>query len=308
MTSFAIETRGLTHRFGSRTVLESLDLEVPHGSICGFLGPNGAGKTTTIRLLLGLISPSEGQIFIDGARQTRDETELRKSIGALVETPSVYPHLTGRENLEVIRRLVGLPLSNIDDVLRLVGLGPDADAIVRTYSLGMRQRLGLAGALLGHPTLLILDEPANGLDPAGVHDLRDLLRYLVHEGGATVFLSSHLLGEVEQIADHIAILDRGRLVFQGSLTALQSQRGHSLAIRVDRPEAAEALLREHGWMVQMLADGVMSLDINAAADAATINALLVGAGFMVLEVTHVQATLESLFFSATSGASERAGA
>lgn len=201
--SLAIETRNLTYRFGSLTAVATLNLQVPTGSICGFLGTNGAGKTTTIRLLLGLLNPSDGAILIDGQFLSRAHPELRSRIGALIESPSLYPNLTGRGNLEVIRRLLDITPANVPEVLMLVQLTKESDRLVRTYSLGMRQRLGLAIALLGNPKLLVPDEPANGLDPAGVHDLRNLLLTPVRQRGATVFLSSHLLAEVEQIADHV---------------------------------------------------------------------------------------------------------
>jgi ABC-2 type transport system ATP-binding protein len=177
--SFAIETRDLGYRFGALTAVEALNLRVPKGSICGFLGPNGAGKTTTIRLLLGLLHPGSGTVLIDGQSIPKTGKNLRRRIGALIETPTLYPNLTGRENLEVLRRLLDLPPTNISEALHLVRLTDDSDRLVRTYSLGMRQRLGLAIALLGYPDLVILDEPANGLDPAGVHEFRDLLRTLV---------------------------------------------------------------------------------------------------------------------------------
>jgi ABC-type multidrug transport system ATPase subunit len=297
--SLAIETRDVTYRFGSLTAVEALNLQVPTGSICGFLGPNGAGKTTTIRLLLGLLNPSSGTILIDSQFISRTHPELRNRIGALIESPSLYPNLTGRENLEVIRRLLDIAPANVSEVLKLVQLTEDSDRLVRTYSLGMKQRVGLAVALLGNPKLLVLDEPANGLDPAGVHDLRDLLRTLVRERGATVFLSSHLLAEVEQIADHVAILDRGHLLFQGTLSECQAQRGGVLVLRVDRPENALLVLRQHGWDVDERPDGALSVPVANVSDAAAINALLGQNGISVHHLAQEQASLETLFLSAT---------
>jgi ABC-type multidrug transport system ATPase subunit len=297
--SLAIETRDVTYRFGSLTAVEALNLQVPTGSICGFLGPNGAGKTTTIRLLLGLLSPSDGTILIDGQSISRAHPELRSRIGALIESPSLYPNLTGRENLEVIRRLLDIAPAKVLEVLKLVQLTGDSDRLVRTYSLGMRQRLGLAIALLGNPKLLVLDEPANGLDPAGVHDLRDLLLTLVRQSGATVFLSSHLLAEVEQIADHVAILDRGQLLFQGTLSAFQAQRSGFLILRVDQPESAALLLRHHGWNVDERPDGSLSLPAPKVSDAAAVNALLGQHGVAVYHLAQEQASLETLFLRAT---------
>jgi ABC-2 type transport system ATP-binding protein len=297
--SLAIETRDVTYRFGSLTAIEALNLQVPTGSICGFLGPNGAGKTTTIRLLLGLLNPSSGTILIDGQLTSRARPELRSRIGALIESPSLYPNLTGRENLEVIRRLLDIAPANVSEVLQLVQLTEDSDRLVRTYSLGMRQRLGLAVALLGNPKLLVLDEPANGLDPAGVHDLRDLLRTLVRECGATVFLSSHLLAEVEQIADHVAILDRGHLLFQGTLDECQAQRSGFLILRVDRPEKAVPVLRQHGWGVDERPDGALSMPVATVSDAAAVNALLGQNDIAVHHLAQERASLEALFLNAT---------
>ena len=295
----AIETRDLSRSFGRRMAVSSLDLRVPAGSIYGFLGPNGAGKTTTIRLLLGLLSPSSGTILIDGQFISRAHPELRSRVGALIESPSLYPNLTGRENLEVIRRLLDIAPTNVSEVLQMVQLTEDSDRLVRIYSLGMKQRLGLAVALLGNPKLLVLDEPANGLDPAGVHDLRDLLRSLVRERGATVFLSSHLLAEVEQIADCVAILDRGHLLFQGTLGEFQAQRGGCLTLRVDRPENAVSVLRQHGWDVDERPDGALSMPVANVSDAAAVNALLGQNGVAVHHLAQEQASLETLFLRAT---------
>jgi ABC-2 type transport system ATP-binding protein len=224
----AIETRGLTRTFGSRVAVDALDLHVPPGAVYGFLGPNGAGKTTTIRMLLGLMRPTDGDILLHGEPFSRDRRGLLRNVGALVESPSLYPHLTGEEHLEVIRRLLSVPVQNVREVLELFDLAEDARRPVRTYSTGMRQLLGLAAAWLGHPSLLVLDEPANGLDPAATRKLRGLLRRAVAEQGATVFVSSHVLGEIEQIADQIGIIHRGRLVFQGALSSLRQTRQGTL--------------------------------------------------------------------------------
>src|SRR5262245_53764669 len=224
MHKHAIETDGLTRRFGSQLAVENLNLTAPEAGVYGFLGPNGAGKTTTIRMLLGLIRPDAGEVRLFGAPLAADRRSLMRLVGALVETPSLYPHLTGRENMEITRRLLNAPGKSIDNALEVVKLAQDANRRVREYSLGMRQRLGLALALLNKPKLLILDEPTNGLDPAGIHEMRDLIRRLPEEFGATVFLSSHLLSEVEQLATHIGIIHEGSLLFQGTLAELQAQR------------------------------------------------------------------------------------
>ena len=210
-----IETVGLSRSFGAVKAVEDLKLVVPRASVYGFLGPNGAGKTTTIRMLLGLIRPDEGEAFVFGQSIRTNRMEILGRLGALVEHPACYPHLTGRENLEIIRRLRGLPKSSIGEALGIVKLEEAAKRLVKHYSTGMKQRLGLAIALLGQPELLILDEPTNGLDPAGIHEMRDLIVRLPEALGITVFLSSHLLGEVEQVASHIGIIQRGKQVFQG---------------------------------------------------------------------------------------------
>ena len=297
--SFAIETRDLGYRFGSLSAVEALNLRVPKGTICGFLGPNGAGKTTTIRLLLGLLYPSSGTVLIDGQSISKANPNRQRRIGALIEAPALYPNLTGRENLEVFRRLLDLGPTNISDALNLVRLTHDADRLVRTYSLGMRQRLGLALALLGYPSLVILDEPANGLDPAGVHEFRDLLRTLVKRNEATVFLSSHLLAEVELIADRIAILNQGRLLFQGLLGEFQAQRGNFLILRVDRPEEAASVLRLNGWHVESRPDGSLSVALAQMSDTAAVNALLGKNSLAVYHLAQEQESLEALFLKAT---------
>jgi ABC-type multidrug transport system ATPase subunit len=217
----AIETHDLTRAFAGRVAVDRLSLTVPRGVIYGFLGPNGAGKTTTIRLLLGLLQPTSGSILLHGEPFTRECRDLLREVGALVETPSLYPHLTGEENLEVTRRLLDLPSTSVREALDLFDLTRDAARPVRTYSSGMRQLLGLALAWLGKPNLLLLDEPANSLDPAATRRLRELLRRVTRERGVTVFLSSHVLGEVEQVADHVGIIHRGRLLFQGELLSLK---------------------------------------------------------------------------------------
>ncbi|HEY2464749.1 MAG TPA: ABC transporter ATP-binding protein [Steroidobacteraceae bacterium] len=293
---YAIETHGLTRRFGARTVLQPTNLVVPEGGIYGFLGPNGAGKTTTIRLLLGLIRPDAGSIQILGEPF---EHGLLGRIGSLVEMPSLYAHLTGRENLEVTRRQIGARRASIDRVLGIVGLLGDARRLVREYSLGMKQRLGLALALLNSPDLLILDEPTNGLDPAGIHEMRDLLRRMPSEHGVTVFLSSHLLGEVEQIADFVGIIREGRIVFQGPLALLREGQSSRLIVGVHEREQALQFLKAHGFDAQ--SDGPAFIRVvGHELDANAINGLLVESGYKVFHVSLEQASLEGIFLSLTA--------
>ncbi len=300
MPKLAIETRSLTRRFGDRLAVNAVDLEVPETGVYGFLGPNGAGKTTTIRMLLGLIRPDAGDVRLAGESLSENRLNLLKRVGALVETPSLYSHLTGRENLEVTRRLTGSPRRSIDRALEVVKLARDADRRVREYSLGMRQRLGLALALMNEPRLLILDEPANGLDPAGIHEMRDLIRRLPAEMGATVFLSSHLLSEIEQVADQIGIISNGRLLFQGPLSALQAERQPHLVIGVNDIENARQCLAEGGWPVSTGADGRLIVTIETQEAAAEINRRLLSHDLEVFHLALTRASLEDIFLSLTN--------
>src|SRR5512136_1765880 len=227
MEHYVLQTFGLTRRFGSLVAVDQIDLHVPQGSVYSFLGPNGAGKTTTIRMLLGLIRPHSGKVMVFGDALDKDRLSILKRVGSLVESPSLYPHLTGRENLEVIRRMRGGARAQIDRALSIVRMTQDAHRLAGHYSTGMRQRLGLAVALLNEPELLILDEPTNGLDPAGIHEIRQLICDLPQQSGVTVFVSSHLLNEVEQMAmlverAHIGIIDRGELIFEGTPDQLRA--------------------------------------------------------------------------------------
>jgi len=300
MDECLIETRGLTRRFGARVAVDDLNLSVPAAGVYGFLGPNGAGKTTAIRMLLGLIRPHAGEVHLFGAPVARNRASVMRRVGALVESPSLYPHLTGRENLEVTRRLLGAPRNLIDLALDTVRLTQDANRRVREYSLGMRQRLGLALALLNKPKLLILDEPTNGLDPAGIHEMRDLIRRLPDEFGVTVFLSSHLLSEVEQIAGHIGIIHEGKLLFQGPLTELQRRQQPLLIVGVkQRTEAIDCLVNA-GWTVNTNGDNMISVLAKTSDDASRINKLLVGHQFDVFHVALTQPSLEDIFLTLTT--------
>jgi ABC-2 type transport system ATP-binding protein len=274
--------------------VDSLGLIVPRGCIYGFLGPNGAGKTTTIRLLLGLLRPDQGEILIHGEPFTWENRDLLRDVGALVETPSLYPQLTGRENLDLTRRILGLPAARVEETLEIMGLRADAGRVVRAYSLGMRQRLGLALAWLGKPALLLLDEPANGLDPAGTRELRDLLRKLAVEHQVTVFLSSHLLGEMEHLADHIGIINRGRLVYQGELGELRGCPP-PLRVSVDRPMEAARLLNAGGWRVVEDSNHEFMVHAASGAEAARVNRELVMGGIHVYKLCRKEDTLEDLF-------------
>ncbi|MCA1841668.1 MAG: ABC transporter ATP-binding protein [Actinobacteria bacterium] len=306
----AIETWGLTKRFGSHTVVDGLSLEVPEGSVFGFLGPNGSGKTTTVRMLLGLAFPDAGRVRVLG-RDIRDaRSSVLASVGALVEGPAFYPFLTGRENL-VRLDAVG-PLGpratragRVQTALGRVGLSGAADRRYRTYSLGMRQRLALAAALVRSARLLVLDEPTNGLDPQGTREVRALLRSLAGDG-TTVFLSSHLLAEVDQLCSHAAILSEGRLVAQGSMAELRS--AHLPVLRVETPDATAAvdcLHRLAGIGVVRADDGggpgaagVVRAELTGAATE-DVAAALVGAGVRLRALVAERPSLEELFVSLT---------
>src|SRR4029453_3081622 len=251
---YVVETAGLTKRFGQRTAVDRVDLRVPSGSAFGYLGPNGAGKTTLIRMLLGLTRPDAGSMRLLGRPVPEQRAAALARVGAIVEEPRFLPYLTGRENLEVVAAArEAAAHGRIDGALARVGLAARADDRVKTYSLGMRQRLGVARALLGDPELLILDEPTNGLDPAGILEFRHLVRGLVGEGRKVV-LSSHLLDEVEKICDAVAIVDRGSVVWQGRIDAIRGGGRATLLVEVDDIPAALALLGEHD--VEATEDGV----------------------------------------------------
>ena len=216
-----IATEQLTKKYKNFISVDSVSLHIQKGSIYGFLGPNGAGKSTTMKMLLGLTAPTEGSFIIEGKRFPNDRMAILKKIGSFIESPSFYANLTGRENLDIIRRILKLPESSVEDALDLVGLTEFGDRLAKKYSLGMKQRLGIAGALLGRPPILILDEPTNGLDPSGIHEIRNLIKSLPEIYDCTVLISSHMLSEIELMANDIGILNHGRLLFEGSLDALR---------------------------------------------------------------------------------------
>lgn len=218
---YIITTEQLTKKYKNFTSVNNVSLHIRKGSIYGFLGPNGAGKSTAMKMLLGLSAPTKGSFTIDGKTFPNDRIAILKEIGSFIESPSFYANLTGRENLDIIRRILGLPKSSVEDALELVGLSEFGDRLAKKYSLGMKQRLGLAGALLGRPPILILDEPTNGLDPSGIHEIRNLVKSLPDLYDCTVLISSHMLSEIELIADDIGILNHGRLLFEGSLDDLR---------------------------------------------------------------------------------------
>ena len=283
----AIETRGLTRRFGARTAVDAISMTVPDRSVYGFLGRNGAGKTTTLKMLLGLLKPTAGSAFVCGFDVARDRIAAARRIGALLEAHGLYPNLSGRENLDLTRTLLGLPATEVDRALEVVEMSEHARRRVSDYSLGMRQRLGLARAMLGAPPVLVLDEPTNGLDPDGIADMRRFLKALPDRTGATVLLSSHLLGEIEQTATHVGIVHEGRLVLEGDLASIKADQAPEIALRVDDPVRAARVLRDHDLTVTEAGDELIArlrpgYDHDSAV--AGLNRALVSAGVGVFAV------------------------
>jgi ABC-2 type transport system ATP-binding protein len=297
-----IETRALTKKFGERAAVNGVDLTVPAGVAFGFLGPNGAGKTTLIRTLLGLTQPTSGEVALLGLPQPAKRAEALARVGAIVEEPKFHPHLTGRENLKIIAAARDRAAEQrIPGSLDRVGLAQRADDRVKTYSLGMRQRLGIARCLIADPALLILDEPMNGLDPAGILEMRRLIRAFVDEG-RTVFLSSHLLDEVEKTCDQVAIVDQGRIVVQGAVGEIAAQGDPTVLVEVDDPARARSALAGEPRVTHIEEEGArtLRLTLGEGLSPAEINRLLVGAGVAVSRLEPARATLEETFLAITS--------
>ncbi len=291
-----IHTSNLCRAFNGQPEVRALDLEVPEGAVYAFLGPNGAGKSTSIRLILGLIRPDSGTINVFGLPLATERLAVLRRVGSLVEMPSLYPHLTATENLAIPARLPQRRGTDISRVLETVGLSGVGRKLVGNFSLGMKQRLGLAQALLGQPELLVLDEPTNGLDPAGIHEVRQLLKSMPSEHGVTVFPSSHLLSEVEQLATHVGILSQGAMVFQGPVSDLAARRQSRLRVIVDRSANAAVHLNARGWSTDRQGDALIA---SATAPAAAINRSLVEAGFDVHQLVHEEDSLEQMFLGMT---------
>ncbi len=302
-TDAVLRTQGLTKQFpGGQVAVDDLNLTVPAGSVFGFLGPNGSGKTTTIRMLLGLISPTEGSFELLGRPMPDADAEVLPHVGALIEGPAFYPYLSGRDNLlrlDAADRTVGgrAARQRVDEALDRVGLAAAASKRYRAYSLGMRQRLGLAAALLRPRELLVLDEPTNGLDPQGTREVRAIIRD-VAAGGTTVFLSSHLLSEVEQVCSHVGVMNRGRLIFSGELSDLRRAAGTQVRVETSRPAAAAAVLHQHGTAEpDIRANGVVAE--LADADSEQLVEALVAAGVPVRQFILEQPDLEDVFVELT---------
>jgi ABC-2 type transport system ATP-binding protein len=304
VASAAIETRGLIKRFGSRTAIDGVDLNVPRGSAFGFLGPNGAGKTTMVRMLLGLTHASAGSMKLLGLPVPAQRALALEHVGALVEEPRFHPQLSGRENLSIIAAARGPHVGErIDPALERVGLSARSNDRVSKYSLGMRQRLGVARCLLADPKLLILDEPTNGLDPGGIQEFRLMIRAMVEDEGRTVFLSSHLLDEVEKVCDAAAIVDRGRVVTQGPISELAGGAArHELVLGVDNEELALRTLHDSALVrdARRSDEGLHVVLAGALDTAAQLNESLVVAGVGVMRLQPVRHSLEQRFLEVTS--------
>ena len=298
---FVIQTRGLTKRYDEAIIaVDDLDLRVRRGEVYGFLGPNGAGKTTTLRMLLGLVRPTSGQAVVLGAPPAASPGLAR--IGAMVEAPAFYPYLSGRDNLRVLARYAGVPERRIDAVLDQVKLTARADDRSAKYSLGMKQRLGVAAALLKDPELLILDEPTNGLDPAGMAEMREFIRSL-GTGGRTVLLSSHLMGEVEQVCDRVGVIRAGSLIAEGTVDELRGRAG--LRVRAEPLADAAHLVGElSGVEAVTTVDGRLDVTVDTA-QASAINRALVQAGIAVSEIYAQKASLEDVFLELTTSGDDR---
>jgi ABC-2 type transport system ATP-binding protein len=289
-----IQARGLHKRYGKVHALAGMDLDVPTGSVYGLLGPNGAGKTTFLGILLGLIKPNSGTLKLFGESTSRNRPEALRRVGAVIETPLFYPYLSGRRNLEVMGRYWGsIEPGRIDDALETVGLTDRAGSKFKTYSTGMRQRLGLANALLVEPDLLVLDEPTAGLDPAGAYEFRNLIRRVAQRAEATVVLSSHLLAEVEQVCDRVGILVSGSTVVQGDVETLLAS-GRGVRYRIGDAERALALLSGSEYLASATGDGELVVQIETE-DAGRVNQLLVQGGVEVTGIAPVSIDLETFF-------------
>lgn len=300
MNEYIIETNKLTKKFKNRYAVENVELKIKRGEIYGFLGPNGAGKTTTIRMLLGLAKPTYGSIRIFGKDIKKEKLSVLKKIGSLVEYPSYYGHLTAYENLEAIRILLDAPKSRIDEVLSIVRLSKDAKRPVKGFSLGMKQRLGIAAALLGNPELLILDEPTNGLDPSGILEIRELIKSMPKEHGITILVSSHLLSEMDQMATQVGIISQGKMIFQDSIETLRQRSQSKISVKVNEAEQAWRMLLSKGVQAE-LENQQIYLPHSSDDAVSSVIEELVHHRFSVYRVQEEKKSLEDIFLELTSG-------
>lgn len=296
---YAIKTKQLTHQFSNgELALDQINLQVPQGSIYGFLGPNGAGKTTTLKLILGLLKKQKGEVFFFDESFAENRIKILEKTGSLIESPSIYTQLTASENLEVFRKIYRVPKPNIEQVLKIVSLSNTGKKRAGNFSLGMKQRLSIAISLLHNPSLLILDEPTNGLDPNGMVEIRELLVKLNKETGITILVSSHLLAEIEKMASHIGIINKGKLVFEGTMQALQEkqQLSEALKIKTNNDLLAQQLIEQMGFAVTIRNNQLLVTTLQPE-DNATICVTLVKADIKVFEMTTQTNDLESIFMN-----------
>lgn len=295
-----IETRQLTKEFKKHTAVNGIDLTVKEGEIYGFLGPNGAGKSTTIRMLLGLSNPTKGNIKIFQQDLKSNKVSILHEVGSMVESPSYYGNLTGYENLNVIAKLLDVNDSKrILSTLDIVGLIDSKDKLVKNYSLGMQQRLGIGIAILRHPKLLILDEPTNGLDPAGIQEIRQLIKSLPVKYGMTVLLSSHILSEIDQMATHVGIIEKGNLIFQDDIHELRKKSIPKIKIRTDNSEFAKKLLEHDGWNIEVNTDGEILLDYIEDSKIAALNDKLIRHHLSIYRIQEEKKSIEDIFLELT---------
>jgi ABC-type multidrug transport system ATPase subunit len=296
--NYIVETSQLSKTFGREHAVSGIELRIAPGEIYGFLGPNGAGKSTTIRMLLGLMQPTSGSVKLFGEELKQNRLTLLKQIGALVETPSYYPHLTAYENLETSRKILGVSKKRIDDVLQMVRLYDVKDKKVKGFSLGMKQRLGIAATMLHEPQLLILDEPTNGLDPSGILEIRQLIKNLARNQGVTILISSHLLSEIDQLATTVGVLNRGKLLFQGAIETLREKAQSSILLNVEPLEAAVYFLKQMEYQPQLTENGIRLPYLKNEQLAGLIKRL-VEENFSVYRVEEEKQSLETIFLAMT---------
>lgn len=299
---YCLETRNLTHTFSEGdVVLNNINLKIPEGSIYGFLGPNGAGKTTTLRLILGLLKKQVGEIIIFNKTFEKDRIEILQSIGSLIESPSLYAHLTARENLLILQKIYDCPKERVEEVLEIVGLSDTGNKKAGKFSLGMKQRLSIALALLHSPSLLILDEPTNGLDPNGIIEMRELLKKLNEVNKITIIISSHLLSEIEKLVTDIGIIHKGSILFQGTLKELQMKQAMTAAVvfETNNNEQTMEVMKAH-QLDPVLANGQVIVSLEDKEKIADLNKDLIQKGIDVFQINRIQNDLESIFIDLVS--------
>lgn len=295
---YIVNTNNLTKRFGNEEAVVGLDMKIRKGEIYGFLGPNGAGKTTTIRMLLGLMKPTSGSVHIFEKDLTKERINILRKVGSLVENPSYYPHLTAYENLEALRKILDVQKTRIDEVLEIVRLTDVVNKKVKGFSLGMKQRLGIAAALLNSPDLLILDEPTNGLDPSGIIEIRNLIKRLPSESGITILISSHLLSEIDQMATTVGIVTKGKMIFQDSIEAMRLYAQQKVILRVSNSERAWRALLGKGIKAVYKEGTIILNDCSDEKVAESVSAL-VNDGFSIYRVEEEKRSLENIFLQMT---------